>query len=113
MHKGERNMAPPIKLPDLVVAGGTESPVLDFTRPPYSEIKDLTIIGPAVLTEVATIHVSAKKGGNIGPLQSGGADVVVTQDDALVISPVTFAEFKIVLSVIGTRTFEMGGREVT
>ncbi len=104
-------MAPPIKLPDYVITAAAEGAVLDFTRPPFSELLAVGFKGPDTLAETATIEVNMKKGGGFGPLQSGAADIVITAGDVVMVYPIAFAELKVVLSGSATKTFEMGGRE--
>ena len=105
-------MPPPVALEDLVIPNGqTESNVIDFSKTPYQWMDEITIVSP-VFPEAGLIKVNAKTGGVYGTLQSGGADIVPTTGDAMVIEVTPWAQLKITAAAVAAeRTFEVSGVE--
>jgi hypothetical protein len=107
-----------VNLPDLVIpAGGTRSNVL--TGSSLAGIESLAIFAPDVLDATVTFtvqvaHVASPAAGDWADLQSGGTDVTLTADNAVVISSLPFEALSILASaaVAAERRFRVVGREL-
>lgn len=95
---------PPINLPSLVVTNpATTSNIIGGSQFDFAE--SIAIHGdPAAMAGVTTVEVADTEPGDavtadFRTLQSGGADVTVTQDDTTVITNIAFRSLRVSTTV--------------
>lgn len=103
-----------LTLPDITITNGqTESAVLDMKAIPYKFLRNLLVVGPAVMAEAIKIYVAKSPTGTFVPLQSGGADVSLTAAKGTPVTSIMFGALKFVAAsaVTGDKVIEMSGAE--
>jgi hypothetical protein len=94
-----------------ILSGATASGTLDLTKLSSRRALTLGISAPATLPEVVNIEVATTATGNFARLESGGDDVDIPADKAIVLTDFPFAHLKLVAQAAAAadRVFDVIG----